>query len=121
MVLVTINKSKRLLYFAYIGQVCFQEMKRVREDLPELLQHLPTNIRVLGDLERLESMDAASSGEIGKVMEMLDQKGVEISVRVIPDPSKDIGLSILTMFHYRKTIRVVTCKTMTEAAKVLAL
>jgi anti-anti-sigma regulatory factor len=121
MVLVTINKSKRLLYFAYIGQVCFQEMKRAREDLPEILQQLPTNLRILADLERLESMDSASAAEIGKVMEMLDRKGVELSVRVIPDPSKDIGLSILTMFHYRKKIRVVTCQSMAEAAKELGL
>lgn len=121
MVLVTINKSKRLLYFAYIGQVCFQEMKSAREDMAELLEYLPINIRVLADLERLESMDAASSTEIGKVMDMLDRKGVEISVRVIPDPSKDIGLNILSMFHYRKKIRVVTCQNMTEAAKELGL
>ena len=121
MVLVTINKSKRLLYLAYIGQVCFQEMKRAREDMPEVLQHLPTNIRVLADLERLESMDSASSTEIGKVMEMLDRKGIELSVRVIPDPSKDIGLNILSTFHYRRKLRVVNCQTMAEAAKELGL
>jgi hypothetical protein len=121
MVLVTINKAKRLLYLAYIGEVCFQEMKKVREDMPELLEHLPPNLRVLGDLERLESMDAASSTEIGKVMEMLDKKGIEMSVRVIPDPSKDIGLNILGLFHYRKKLRVVTCKSMEEAAKELGL
>ena len=119
MVLVTINKAKRLLYLSYIGHVDFQEMKRAREDMPEILEQLPANVRVLGDLERLESMDPASASEIGKVMDMLDQKGVEVSVRVIPDPSKDIGLKILALFHYRKKVRVVTCQTMEEAAKEL--
>lgn len=121
MVLVTINQSKRLLYFAYIGHVCFQDIKRASEDLTAILEHLPMGFRVLADLERLESMDSASAPEIGKVMEMLDGKGVEISVRVIPDPSKDIGMNILARFHYRKVVRSVTCQTMEEAAKELGL
>jgi hypothetical protein len=41
-------------------------------------------------------------------------------VRVIPDPQKDIGLNILSLFHYRKRVRIVTCETLDEARKVLA-
>jgi hypothetical protein len=40
---------------------------------------------------------------------------------VIPDPSKDIGLDILALFHYRKRPRMVTCKNMVEAAEKLSL
>ena len=57
----------------------------------------------------------------GQVMEKLDCKGIEISVRVIPDPSKDIGLSILSTFHSRNSVRIVTCTSMVEAARVLDL
>jgi hypothetical protein len=121
MVLVTVNQAKRLIYYAYIGEVKHEEMKRAREETAELLKHLPAGIRVLGDLERLESMDAASSTEIGAMMDMLDCKGIEVSVRVIPDPSKDIGLSILSTFHYRKKVRIITCASMLEAAKELGL
>jgi hypothetical protein len=46
---------------------------------------------------------------------------VELVVRVIPDPTKDIGLNILSVFHYRHRVRVVTCQTMEEAARLLAL
>jgi len=42
-------------------------------------------------------------------------------VRVIPDASKDIGLDILSIFHYRHRPRVVTCKNMAEAFKKLSL
>jgi hypothetical protein len=41
-------------------------------------------------------------------------------VRVIPDPQKDIGLNILSLFHYRRRVRIVTCKTLAEAMKALA-
>jgi len=121
MVLTTVNPAQRLLYLAYIGRVTFQEMTQARERLGPLLEQLPARVRLIADLERLDEMDAASASEIGKVMDMLDRKGIEISVRVIPDPSKDIGLNILGMFHYRTKVKVVTRDTMTEAAKELGI
>ena len=121
MVLVTINPAKRLLYLAYVGRVDVTQMERAKKDIEDALELLPANIRVLGDLERLDSMDSASSTVLGQAMDLLDCKGVELSVRVIPDPSKDIGLAILSRFHYRKEVRVVTCGTMEEAARELGL
>ena len=54
-------------------------------------------------------------------MKLIDQSGVDMVVRVIPDPKKDIGLNILTIFHYRKHPRIVTCEKMRQAAEVLSL
>ncbi len=121
MVLVTVNEEKRLLYLAYFGRVDHEEMKRAREEITRALDRLPANLRVLGDLERMESMDPAAATEIGKIMELLDCKGLEMSVRVIPDPSKDIGFNILSRIHYRKNVRVLNCASMLEAAKELGL
>lgn len=54
-------------------------------------------------------------------MELLDRSGVGTLVRVIPDPCKDIGMNILTLFHYPHRPRVMTCENMNEgAALVLA-
>jgi hypothetical protein len=89
--------------------------------LVALLADLPAEIRVLADLSRLESMDVACMEELGKSMQLCDQRGVELIVRLIPDPAKDIGLNILAAFHYRNQPRVVTCETMEEAAKLLSL
>jgi hypothetical protein len=54
-------------------------------------------------------------------MEMLDRSGVGLVVRVIPDPYKDIGMNILTLFHYPHHPRVVTCDSMAEGAKAVLL
>jgi len=72
-------------------------------------------------LGRLDSMDLDCAGPIGRVMEMCDHKGVGMVVRLIPDPSKNIGLNILTLFHYRHRPKVATCETMAEAARLLGL
>lgn len=121
MFLATTNKSDKLLYLTYIGYVRTEELRRGRETASELLNDLPPGFRVLADFERLDRMDTAAAQELGKLMEEADRRGVETIVRVIPDPSKDIGLNILAMFHYKRQLPMVTCKTMAEAAKTLGL
>ena len=121
MFLAAVNKPKQLLHLSYIGCVQADELRRGQEDVAALLADLPAGFRLLADLGRLESMDAACAAEIGKAMELYDQKGVGLVVRVIPDPAKDIGLNILSLFHYHQRPRTVTCETMTEAARVLSL
>ena len=57
--------------------------------------------------------------ELGRQMDLIAQAGVNLLVRVIPDASKDMGMSIMTVFHYSRQVRVVTCLHFTEAIKVL--
>lgn len=121
MFLATTNKPKRLLHLSFIQHVGVEELQRGNQELVAFLADLPAGIQVLADLDRLESMDVACAGEFGKAMDLCDQHGVELVVRVIPDPTKDIGLNILSVFHYRHRVRVVTCETMEEAARLLAL
>jgi hypothetical protein len=121
MFLATTNKSKRLLHLSYIGKVGAAELERGRQDMIALLADLPAGLHLLADLGRMESMDIACVDEIGKMMELLEQHGVELIVRVIPDPSKDIGFNILSRFHYRHAPRAVNCKTIAEAARLLSL
>jgi hypothetical protein len=54
-------------------------------------------------------------------MDLCDQHGVGLVIRVIPDPAKDIGLNILSIFHYPHHPRTVTCKAMNEAARLLSI
>lgn len=121
MFLATASKSRRMLHLSFIGHVTAEELRRGAKDVIELLAEFPTGLRLLGDLERLESMDADCAIELGRSMEILDRHGIELIVRVIPDSSKDIGFNILMLFHYQNHPPVVTCKTISETGKVLSL
>jgi hypothetical protein len=40
-------------------------------------------------------------------------------IRIIPDPRKDIGLRILSLFHYDRGVRILTFHDRNEAEKAL--
>jgi hypothetical protein len=121
MFLATSNKAKRLLSLRYIHQVRPEELARAEKDLKVLLAELSPGFRLLVDLTQLESMHPDSLTVIGRMMELFDRSGVGLIVRVIPDPGKDIGFNISTVFHYPHHPQVVTCETLIEAARALAL
>ena len=121
MVLVTANKTKRLLYLRFIDHVTLDEIRRSQNDARTLLADFPEGFRLLTDLDRLQSMDIDCAMEIGEMMDIFKQSGIELVVRIIPDTQKDIGLNILSVFHYGRDLRTVSCETMAEALQLLKL
>jgi len=121
MFLATINKLKRLLYLNYIGKVTARELEQGLVEGASLLDELGSGFRVLADFSQLDLMAVDCAPLIGKLMELAEAKGVSLIVRVMPDPSKDIGLNILSSFHYRQMPRAVIVQDMTEAAKALGI
>jgi len=119
MVLVTSNKLKQLLLVSYIGKVTPLDLAQGRADMVPLLADLKPGFSLLVNLSHLTSMGLDCVDELGRNMELFDQHGVDLVVRVIPDPYKDIGMNILTIFHYHHRPRVVTCDNMTEGANAL--
>jgi hypothetical protein len=117
---VEVDKAKNLLKISYAQQVGPEDTKRVEELIPALASDLQPGFRLLTDLSSLESMELACVPYIKRMMDLCNKKGVETVVRVIPDPQKDIGLKILSLFHYRRRVRIVTCETLAEAMKALA-
>jgi hypothetical protein len=121
MVLVTSNPQQKLLYFNYVQRVSVPELEAARQEAAVLLANLTEGICLLADLSQVETMDPDGVNEIGATMDMINRAGVKLIVRVIPDSSKDMGLNILTVFHYPHRPRVITCRTLAEALHQLSL
>lgn len=115
-----IDKSQNLLKFVFSGRVTPEETKRWREKLAVLLGELKPGFKLLSDFSGVESMDLACAPDIESSMEACDKAGIVKVVRVITHPRQDIGLSIMSLFHYRRCISIITCETMEEALKALA-
>jgi hypothetical protein len=121
MFLAASNKVRRLMYLSYIGHVRAEELARGLADIRALVADLPKDFRLLVDLSQLDTMSPDCLTELGRIMEVFDQSAVGMIVRVIPDPEKDIGFNILTVFHYPHHPRILTCRSLAEAEKRLGL
>ena len=120
MLVVTSNKASQLLLINYVGHVRLQELTRQRDNTKSLIAELSPGFCVLADFTHLKTMDPDCTTEIARMMDIIDQSGVGMVVRVMPDPSKDLGMNILTHFHYHHPVRIVTCETFAEAVKLLS-
>jgi len=116
---VEIDRSKRLLVISALRQVTVEEAKLVAQQVRELLHDVAPGFRVLAVFQWLESMDPAAAPYIAMIMDTLAEKGVASVTRVMPDPHKDIGLNILSQFHYGPEIQIATFETLADALQGL--
>ena len=121
MFLVASNRSKQLLILQYVAQIQASELRRGMEDIQAQLAELSAGFRLLVDLSLSETMDLDCVPELGRMMDLIDRAGVGQVVRVIPNPQKDIGFNILSIFHYSHHPRIHTCQTLAEAGRLLSL
>ena len=64
-------------------------------------------------------MNVACAPHIEKAMDLCNEKGASLVVRVIPDPHRDIGLQIMSIFHYDGNVKIFTCETLAQAKELL--
>jgi anti-anti-sigma regulatory factor len=117
---VELDASKRLLVISAVQRVTPDQVQAVAERVRELLQDVGPGFRVLVDFRWLESMDSAAAPHLAEIMETLTKKGVASVARVMPDPHKDIGLNILSQFHYGSEIQITTFSTLADALQKIA-
>jgi anti-anti-sigma regulatory factor len=117
---VELDQSRRLLVISATQHVTAEQVNAVAERVQELLQGVGPGFRVLVDFRWLDSMDSVAAPHLAKIMETLTKKGVASVARVMPDPHKDIGLNILSQFHYGPEIHIATFQTLADALQSIA-
>ena len=115
-----LDRSKRLLVISAAQRVTAEEANRAAQRIRELLQDVAPGFHVLADFRWLESMDSAAARHIAEIMDALAEKEVVSVTRVMPDPHKDIGLNILSQFHYGANVKIATFETLADALQNLA-
>jgi hypothetical protein len=116
---VEIDRSKRLLVISALQRVTAEQAKLVAQQVRELLRDVAPGFRVFADFRWLESMDSAAAPHVAEIMDTLAEKEVASVTRVMPDPHKDIGLNILSQFHYGPEIQIAIFETLADALQSL--
>jgi len=117
---VELDRSKRLLVISAVGHVMAREVKGVAQSVREVLHQAAPGFHVLADFRWLESMDSTAAAHLAEIMDALTEKGVGSVTRVFSDPRKDIGLNILSQFHYGPNVSIATFETLADAIQSIA-
>jgi hypothetical protein len=117
---VQLDQSGNALTISYGGRVTPDEIRLCAEEVRLTLTILQPGFRLIVDLTELQTMDVACSPLIANIMEICNAARVAEVVRIIPDPTRDIGLQILSFFHYGTEVSIRTCASTEEASEMLA-
>jgi hypothetical protein len=112
---VETDEPKSLIIISAAGVVTVEQVRAAAAQVREVMQDAPPGIRVVADFRFLERMDATAAPHIGEIMDALAAKQVALVVRIMPDLHKDIGLNILSQFHYGPGIQILTVATLADA------
>jgi anti-anti-sigma regulatory factor len=118
---VHIDKSGGLVTIVFSAKVTAEDARKFSDDIVKVVAEVRAGFELLADLSALESMESGCAPFIAKVMDHCNERGISKVVRVIPDPQKDIGLKILSVFHYDRNVRIITVESLEEAKKVLSV
>ena len=113
------DRSKRLLVISAAGQVTKKEVETVALRVREMMKEVTPGFRVLTDFRWLDRMEPAAAPHLAEIMATVAEKDVAAVIRVVPDPHKDIGLNILSQFHYGPQIKLATFESLAEALSAL--
>jgi hypothetical protein len=119
MIICNVDDSGRVLTISYSGHVRAEEMRRCLGTIRDLMEQLKPGFFLLTDLSNLESMEASCAPELGAIMDLCSAKGMSTVVQVIPDPNKDIGFDLISVFHLNPPVKTQTHQSLAEAIKDL--
>ena len=113
------DTSGKLLRLSFAGEVNGADMQPYLAAVETALQGLRPGFFLLTDLSGLRSMDLSCVPHIQKTMNLLREHGVGRVVRIIPSPDQDIGFNLMSLFHYPRGVRTVTCENPAQAEQAL--
>jgi hypothetical protein len=116
---VTADPGRNLLHLSYAGDIRLKEIQRLEKDIEMAVTKMSQGFFLLTDFTDLNSMDLVCVPYIKKTMDGFRKAGVARIVRVIPDPHKDIGFNIMSLFHYPRGLLIITCENQAEADRAL--
>ncbi|MEO6001903.1 MAG: hypothetical protein ABIZ04_00290 [Opitutus sp.] len=117
---ITADGQRNILRITFAGNVTSADLIQYRADSMKALEALRPEFTLCVDLTDLVNMDFDCVPYIEQNMELVRDHGVKLVVRIIPDRTKDIGLSIMSLFHYRRGLKMLTVETRAEAEHLLA-
>jgi anti-anti-sigma regulatory factor len=116
---VDTDKSKNLITMIFAGRLGADQMQSCVDATKSSLADMETGFYLLTDLSNLEFMDVSCAIYIEQIMDLCNARGVRGVIRVVPDPHKDIGYHLMSLFHYGQDVEMMEYENLGEAMRCL--
>lgn len=120
MITTRVCHPSNTLRISFKDRITVEELDAFVRELPSIMQSLRPRFIMLSDLTLLESFDFDCVRSLGYLMQCSVKAGLGGEVRVVPDPSRDIGFAILSVFHYPPSLPVKVFDSLSKAESYIA-
>ena len=117
MVKTSIDRDNNILILSFEGTVDQEQLQDLYRVIKNILPNFYGGFKIITDLSLLDNMYLDAHFALEEIMDLCNDHGVSKIIRVIPDPSKDIGFNLMSIFHYSKDVHMHSCQTFKEAKK----
>lgn len=117
---VELEPGRPVVWTIFRGVVTPDAIDLELDRTDEEVSALKRDFIVVADLTDVEEIQLECVGSIGRMMDRFLALGVGRVVRIIPDPDKDFGFTILSHTHYRGRVPFQLCASRAEAETALA-
>jgi anti-anti-sigma regulatory factor len=114
MYLLGIDRTKNRVHITLSDRFDALQAKTLSEELTSRLEELERGFCMLCDLTTLEEFDPSAAKHYESMMDLCNKNGVSKIIRIIPNPARNFGLTVMSYFHYDREIPVVTCSKFRE-------
>jgi len=114
-----VDLARNIMRTRFFGDVTAAGMQSVVAKAEAVLPDLKPGFSVFADFRDITSMGLDCVPALTKIMDLCRERGIGLIVRRLPEPTRDIGINILSVVHYRGKVRTVTVDTIEEAEDAL--
>jgi anti-anti-sigma regulatory factor len=116
---ICLNKRDNIVSIKIQGCFDSEQADKMYADAASIIRNAKTALIVLTDISEVDEMKHESIESLSKIMELFNSHGTKQVIRIIPDSSKDIGLNILSRFHYSPDVKIHTFDSQEKAGEYM--
>jgi hypothetical protein len=114
-----VDLERNVVRTRFFGDVTAAGMQDAVARVEAVLQNLKPGFSGFADFRDITSMGLDCVPQLTHIMDLCREHGIGLIVRRLPEPTRDIGINILSVVHYRGKVRTVTVDTVEEAESAL--
>jgi hypothetical protein len=114
-----VDAARNLARTRYFGDITVAGMQEAMPRVEALLAELKPGFSIFADFRDVVSMGLDCVPQLTHIMDLCREHGIGMIIRRLPEPTRDIGINILSTVHYRGKVRTVTVDTIEEAERAL--